>query len=231
MNKTLPTNFFSYPLAGLCLLILSGQLLALRAQEATTTTELANYHCLPEEVEKFWQDLSKQKKDFAEDTLGFLQYVFQRNRKQFLRHYAQYSRLEALWQDRHYDCVTGTWYYANLLSYLGYHFEIRETAFHVYLQVKLASGKLLVIESTAKSLISEREAVQKHAHYYVEQEGKQAFNQAISLQALKGLLYYNQAVLYFNQGNYAQANAYLGKAETYYPARRVQHLSKALSRR
>ncbi|MFY0628377.1 MAG: hypothetical protein JXR07_18925 [Reichenbachiella sp.] len=189
----------------------------------------------------------KQKRTQLKSDELFLKRVFYKTHRKFLGEYEQGASFhEMIGKRKVYDCVTGTALYALILEDLNIEYEIRETDYHVYLMVKMGDRSYLM-ESTdplngfavnSKEIEMRRNYVINDARSINEklslsgvasnEETRQNVNvidNAVSLQQLAGLQYYNQALRQFNKEDFRKAFQYIIIAQGIYPSTRIKHAS------
>ena len=198
--------------------------------------KISKYHAKYLELLKFFQE--KQKKRLCHRVL--LSTVFYKTHQKLLKQYKPYKSFESLFSDGVYGCLTGTAIYALLLEDLGYEYQIIESTYHVFLIVEV-DGHKYAFESTDPLygfITSEKEieekviATQKFDDSYKE-DGKYQFEktvyQAISLDNLVGLQYYNFALLAYNKGDYRNAVSLLNEARALHPSDRMKEFAELMS--
>jgi TolA-binding protein len=126
-----------------------------------------------------------------------------------------------------YDCVSGTALYALLLDALQINFTIQEMTYHMYLEIPVGNGRVL-IESTdpLSGLTLGAEAVAaREAQYRAEEIDPEVYTQPIQAQIglteLVGLSHFNAAVHHYNQQQLVAARQHLQQAIQWYPAERM----------
>lgn len=184
-----------------------------------------------EKLNRYADELrAKQKKYKREER--FLQYVFYKVHREYLKTYKHTERFNGLFNGGSYNCVSGTALYACLLTQLGYSPKIYETRYHIFLLVDLRNGQRVLFESTDPlDGFVERgnEITNRIARYLADELDILArrltlsapFNsdeilQVVSLKELAGLHYYNMAVDLWNKENYYDAFRLLKKAAILY---------------
>lgn len=175
--------------------------------------------------------------------LNFLRFIFQRTHKSLLKKYEQHSTFNDMLETGKYDCVSASAALGMLLNRYEYNFDIVETDYHVFILV-VVDGKNIVLESTLPigGMITAPSEVIAYLEAYKQVEFAQlgSLNQRIgtpkidlsnnsifrkvNLQQLAGLLYYNDAILLFNNQKYLEASNQLIKALKLYPSERIEGL-------
>jgi len=180
---------------------------------------------------EYCQKLKEAKKNTKNNT-RFLQKAFCQIHKDFLGDYSLNSPLAKTFQNKKFDCVASSALFALVLEYMGYTYQIHETATHAYIKIQTPKGDILLettnasegfikfpteiiqLEQTYNSLLP------RHNHVdFVP------FNRIISLKELAGLQFYNQALAAMQDNNFNKGNVLLRKAKMlYYRSERVEKL-------
>jgi hypothetical protein len=198
----------------------------------------ARYIDVRNELFTYAQKLQAKRSKFKDES-KFLRYVFYDVHKKYLKHYKRSETFSNIFNNREYNCVSGTALYACLLSQLGYRPNIYETRYHIFLTVTLDSGDCILFEATdpAHGFVNDFEKVEERVALYLENEAEEVTKQeslsapfnkdivfkSISLHELAALHYYNLAVDFINQENYYEAFRVLKKAHLLYPdSKRIQ---------
>ncbi|MFL0682460.1 MAG: hypothetical protein ACK4SF_03335 [Algoriphagus aquaeductus] len=203
-------------------------------------------NALPDLPDEKWDILVKeldQKAGKEKDQLSLLRTIFQKTHQRLLRKYEQHSSFNAMLSEGKFDCVSGSAALGLLLDRYGYDFDVVETDYHVFIQVRL-DEKTIILESTLPvgGMITLPSEVDKYLSAYLPQKDAKAtsFNQRLAGQAidiregtifrkvnlteLAGLQYYNDAIVHFNTQQYGQAVQQLSKAYLLYPSDRIEGL-------
>jgi len=186
-----------------------------------------------QEVQEKYQELEqtffklKRKLKKSRSMEQFLKYFFYYIHRTYLKEYQSYATLENLMTDHKYDCVSGTALYALLLDALQINFTIQEMTYHMYLEIPVGNGRVL-IESTdpLSGLTLGAEAVAaREAQYRTEEIDPEVYTQPIQAQVglseLVGLSHFNAAVHHYNQQQLVAARQHLQQAIQWYPAERM----------
>lgn len=188
------------------------------------------------------EELDKKREKETKD-LNFLRLIFQKTHKSLLNKYEQHSTFNDMLETGKYDCVSASAALGMLLDRYGYTYDIVETDYHVFILV-VVDGKNIVLESTLPigGMITAPSEVIAYLEAYKQVEFAQlgSFNQRIgspdillsnnsifrkvNLQQLAGLLYFNDAILLFNNQKYQEASNQLRKALELYPSERIEGL-------
>lgn len=170
---------------------------------------------------------------------AFVNYLFNKTHQKMLRHYTPYCSFTELLNDGAYNCLTGTALYALLLDHFGIQYRIIETNYHIFLIAETKEGTVL-LEATdpASGFVDHSAAIQKRIDVYRENvlqrpvAGKhyydfnfELFNE-VNLDQILGLLYYNYAIVSYNNQELVPAIGYLDKAVALYHSPRVEEFSR-----
>lgn len=181
---------------------------------------------------------SKRAKSSAD--LDFLRQIFQKSHQKLFRKYEQHSTFNAMLSEGRFDCVSGSAALGMLLERYGYHHDIIETDYHVFIVVNL-DDKKIIFESTLPvgGMITAPSEVEKYLDAYKPKElavsnvpnqrlagpeidySDNAIFRKVSLKELAGLQYYNDAIVHFNAQAFGQAVDQLSKAYLLYPSDRI----------
>jgi len=198
--------------------------------------ELESNKYLLHELNEFIKDLDKQRHRYKDQT-RFLEYVYYKVHRTYLHQYQSPSPLKDLFEDRKYDCLTGTALYSIILEKLGVSYDIFETTYHIYITLNINDKKVL-IESTSPLdgfIVDEKMVTAALQHYQQDDESGiwankeyyqplHSVNNRINLTELAGLQYFNQAVAAYNQRHLELALKDLSKALEYYPSHRLKEM-------
>ncbi|SHM42724.1 hypothetical protein SAMN04488057_101419 [Cyclobacterium lianum] len=165
--------------------------------------------------------------------------IFYRAHQKLFRQYQQFTLDRDVLEKGLYDCVSGSLILATLLDHFGFVYEVKETSYHVFLEVWL-NDKSLLLEVTDPRAGFIADAAQKSL--YLSDFSRLADNlwegeefgpsfaspdiyQTIDLQNLLGLQYFNQAIRYFNEGNPLAAYQFSITALKYHDTERIRDFS------
>lgn len=190
-----------------------------------------------EALENFVSKLDSKKNSFKKES-EFLQYTFNQTHRKFLKHYKQYCTFTELVNEGTYNCLTATALYALLLEHFKIDYKIVETNYHIFLLVKTDQGTIL-LETTDpfNGFISNPSQVEKRLSTYKQNELMQMasgkvlytynFNlyNAVDLDQMLGLMYYNLAIDAYNHQEIQQAISYLDQANARYQSPRIDEFS------
>ncbi len=190
-------------------------------------------------LEDFTQQIARKKQQYKNKS-KFLEYLFYKGHRKFLKNYQLYSSFTGLIENNNYDCVVGTALYALILERLDVNYTIKEFDYHVLLIVKVDSKEFL-FESTdpIDGFVKNKSEINKRIQFYTTPRQETGFiqsigakeklnqrshsvNNNIDIQQLAGLLFYNMAVKSYNETNYIQAIQNLEKGIRHYNTNRFQ---------
>ena len=192
-----------------------------------------------EELAPFIRNM-KNKRGSSET--AWLKKVYRETHQLFLKNYKQYASFEDIFSTGNYDCLTGTSLYALIFESLGVTYKIFETNYHVFILLQTSKGDVL-IESTDphNGFITNQQIVklklQEYQHLKADEladSGKSSYNvkhkifRETNLHELVGLLNFNAAVFYFNEGNLIEASQSLAIANNYYRSERIEEFAGIL---
>jgi hypothetical protein len=187
------------------------------------------------------QDLKLSK---TKSEIKFLRILFNESHRKFLKTYKPYSQFNEIFESGHYDCLTGTAFFSLVLESLKFEYIIVETNYHIFLLVHTREGRVL-LETTDRlfgfktnpaeidnSLRTYKEnqltasAPHKGGYYYQYQAS--LFREIKSIQ-LSGLLYFNQAVVAYNNRDWVACVDSVVKARYIYDNARIEELTQLLA--
>lgn len=183
----------------------------------------------------------KEKKAHYKSEVRYFKKVVNKSHKKFLRNYKAYSQFNEVLEAGNYDCLSGTAFFSVVLGELGFTYKIIETNYHIFLLIDTPTKQILLettdriagIKTNAKdvekSLLEYRQnqlvANSGKANYYRYQAN--LFREVNPLQ-LSGLLFFNQAVVAYNQHDWILCADRLERARSIYNNERVEELSELL---
>lgn len=185
----------------------------------------------------------KEKKQLAKSELKFLKSMVNESHKKFLKTYKSYSQFNELFESGHYDCLSGTAFFSVLLEELQFQYKIIETNYHIFLVIETKQGQIL-LETTDRlfGFKTDRQEIERSMNQYKEnllasnssnkthyyQYRTNLFHEVNNLQ-LSGLLYFNQAVIAYNNHEWAACVDRLEKAKVIYNNPRLVELTEILA--
>jgi hypothetical protein len=208
--------------------------------ELMSTSKAGNANTASQKLLEF--EVGLKRKPHSSDH-AFLQVVFAKTQRKFLKHFSPYTDLNEIFSTGEYDCLTGTSLFSVILSDLHFQHRIVETNYHIFLIVQTTKGDVL-IETTDRynGFVSDRKEIEKRLGSYrqnaispvVTSSNKPyhayhfSLYQDVKPAQLAGLLYYNQAVRAFNKRDLVAAADLLDKAKVIYESPRVAELAVIL---
>jgi len=204
------------------------------------TTPNSSKEIIQKDMNGFIQVL-QEKKNKAKSEVRFLRSLVNLSHSKFLKHYQAYSQFNQVFETRTYDCLSGTAFFSVVLNQLGFSYKIIETNYHIFLLVSTEQGEVLLettdrlagLKTSAKEINQTLDLYKQNrlsasaseANYYLYQS--QLFREVDAIQ-LGGLLYFNQAVVAYNEQNWSLCAKKLAKARNVYNNPRVEELSEIL---
>lgn len=171
----------------------------------------------------------------------FVDYLFDKTRHRFLRNYAEYATFSETLTRGTYNCLTGTALYAALLEHFNIPYQVIETNYHIFLVAQTENGRVLLeatdrengivlgesnidarIKAYRQQLPSKSDRSKTYYQYNVD------VYKEVSLQELTGLLYYNRAIVAYNQHDLPGAIEKLAKAVERYQSPRTTEFAAIL---
>lgn len=194
----------------------------------------------PKNFSTFLQQVDKKKHAFKHEK-ELVRYIFYKAHKKFLKNFQSESSFGELLTTGKYNCLTGTALYALLFEHFNIEYSIIETNHHIFIIAK-ADGAEILIETTdpLEGFVDNPEKIQARLNEYrnnalpnTEREGVRyefSFNlwEAVTLEELTGLLYFNNAVKAYNKQDLTEAALLLIKAGQYKPSPRIEEFSVLL---
>jgi hypothetical protein len=173
----------------------------------------------------------------------FLRLVFRESHRKFFRNYQPYTQFTEIFESGNYDCLSATSFLSVVLNEFNYDYKIIETNYHIFLSVQTKQGVAL-IESTDRlsGIVTNSKQIDKRISTYranalsinPSESGKLHYRYNLNLyqlvkpEQLPGLLYFNQAVIAFNNKNLKECAAKLHKANKIYESPRTAELALIL---
>lgn len=194
----------------------------------------------PKNFSSFLEQLDKKKHAFKQEK-DLVRYIFFKTHQKFLKNFQTESSFGELLTSGKYNCLTGTALYALLFEHFDIDYSIIETNHHIFIIAK-ADGADILIETTdpVEGFVDNPEKIKERLTSYRENtlpnttrggvRYEFSFNlwEAVTLEELTGLLYFNNAVKAFNQQDLIEASMLLIKAGQYKPSPRIEEFSVLL---
>jgi hypothetical protein len=183
----------------------------------------------------------EEKKSGIKKEKDFVRYIFSKTHQSFLKKYEAHASFSELFENGSYNCLTGTILYATILNHFQIPFEVIETNYHIFLTVETAQGKVL-LEATdpLDGFVSTPNSIEKRINTYkqntITASNKKAtyyhfsfdLFKTVSMEELRGLLYYNKAVDSFNKQKLEESTQFLLMAKELYYSPRIDEFSAVL---
>lgn len=184
----------------------------------------------------------KARLEKADDDREALRIIFQKTQQRFLKRYQPHTDFAQLFDKGVYDCLTATGLYSLILEELDFRYEIIETNYHIFLMVKTAQGDVL-LETTDPyhGFVTKPEHIRDRIATYRNANTTPAASQrtvhyrfsfdlyrVVEPRNLTGLLWYNQAVVAFNEAQWEASVGRLLQANAVYASLRVSELAELL---
>jgi len=193
-----------------------------------------------DKVSSFIAKLEDKKSSFENDK-DFLHHIFSRTHQKFLRHYTDYCNFSALLDKGVYNCLTGTALYALILDHFDISYKIIETNYHIFLTIEASSGTILY-EATdpVNGFVTSPDEIDARITKYRGLQPSTASNDktcyrynfnfynAVGMEQLVGLMYYNLSVDAYNNKKFSTAISFLEQAVQLYKTQRTEEFSKVI---
>lgn len=169
------------------------------------------------EILNFLNHLDSKKKRFDSDK-KFLEYVFYKVHRKYLRSFEPLTNFSEILEQGKYNCLTATAYYAIILEYFDFHYELIELTHHIYLKVNLDQQTIL-LESTdpVNGFIGNSSDVEAQLMAYNLSTNESLSDdhfeaEPVDLYQLIGLHYYNLAIKSFKVDDLRKSYVAINKA-------------------
>jgi hypothetical protein len=190
--------------------------------------------------ESFLRKLDKKNTSVNRER-AFIRHIFEKTHHRFLKNYEAYASLDETFDKGSYNCLTGTILFSLILHHYNIEHQVIETNYHIFILAETAEGQILLEATdplngfvTSPKEIEARIAVYKQNQIQDQQRDKSYYKfrfelyNTVSLDELRGLTYYNNAVDSFNQKNLETAVQNLVKANELYSSYRIEEFSQIL---
>lgn len=188
----------------------------------------------------FLKKLEKKRGTIKQEN-DFTHYLFTKTHQQYLKKYEAYSSISNLFNTGSYNCLTGTILYALLLDHFQIPYQIIETNYHIFILASTKQGQLL-LEATdpVNGFVDNPQDIESRINTYKENFIQTSnskiyyyqFNfelfKPVSINELRGLLYYNKAVDAYNHQNLQESVHCLKEAHALYSSSRIDEFSQIL---
>ena len=222
-----------------------------QGQEIAQTSRLTYYFSLYSQadgpatvdvdaVADFANKLEQKRTSFRKEK-DFLEYLFVRTHRQFLKTFEEQSSFRDLTENKKYNCLSGTALYALLLDHFHIPYRIMETNYHIFVLATTAEGTVL-LEATdpLHGFVDKDKVIEARIDQYKQNALRSGapsktyykyeanlYNE-VNLDQLLGLLHYNLSVVAFNAREFPVAVQHLGKALDLYASPRIEEFSRIL---
>lgn len=170
-----------------------------------------------------------------------IRHIFEKTHHRFLKNYKPYASLDETFDNGSYNCLTGTILFSLILHHYGIAHQVIETNYHIFILAETDEGQVLLEATdplngfvTSDEEIEARITIYKQNQVQEQQRDKayykfrfELYNE-VSLDELRGLTHYNNAVNSFNQKNLEVAVQNLAKANELYFSYRIEEFSQIL---
>lgn len=203
----------------------------------TTSTSPEGLQQIDTRIDQLVTDLNKH---HYNNDVRKLNALFTKTHNRFLDTYDRYAGIEGL-VNGHYDCLTATSLFADILSRTGFNYNIIETNYHIFIMVNTKDGDVL-LETTDRfnGFISNEVRMNEVLAQYrqntldasIPQQYKYTFSlfKKVDVDQLPGLLYINQAVKAFNAEKWDECSEKLTAAAMTTNSPHVAELTELLHR-
>lgn len=174
---------------------------------------------------------------------AFVGQIFTKTHQRFLKNYKAYASLDETFNDGSYNCLTGTILFSLLLHHYNIEHQVIETNYHIFILAETNEGQVL-LEATdpLKGFVTSQKDIDARVTLYkqnqIQVQGEQPdksyykfrfeLYNAVSIEELRGLTFYNNAVNSFNHRNLETAVENLVKANELYSSNRIEEFSQIL---
>jgi hypothetical protein len=226
----------------LCLLI--GLPMAGGAQQADLLPDLLGSHpaqnpsAIMSRIDGFVSHLEKKRTKYSDQ--DFLRLILRESYKKFFNTYKPYTQFSEVFESGNYDCLSATSFLTVVLEEFDFDYTIIETNYHIFLSVETDSGTVL-LESTDRynGIVTDPKQIDQRISSYRNNElfinPSQSdkdhykydlnFYQTVQPNQLPGLLYFNQAVIAYNNKDLVVCAAKLNQARKIYESPRTSEVA------
>ena len=204
---------------------------------ATNGTDVATKEKAKERLQSFIQPLASSHLSGQH----LLRKTFKKLHTTFLKKYEAYADFDKVFSTGHFDCLTATALFSQVLDQLNFSYNIIETNYHIFIIVDTENGAVLIETTdrfggfvTAADEISKRSGDYRKNQFTEDHSKKNfyrySFNlyQKITPEKLTGLLYFNQAVKAYNRHDWMVSSKSIEKANALYASPRCEALGTIL---
>ena len=181
----------------------------------------------------------QKKRGYSDKKL--LKAIFKTTHQNFLKSYSQYADLGEVFTSGKFDCLTATALFSVVLDQMNFKYKIIETNYHIFILVDTSDGQVL-LETTDKlfGFIHDSSEIEKRIRSYRQNTIVASSNDKIyyhysfdlfhevGQHQLAGLLYFNQAIKAYNNGDLLACADLLERSKRIYESPRVEELAIVL---
>ncbi|MBL7877739.1 MAG: hypothetical protein JNL53_18890 [Cyclobacteriaceae bacterium] len=173
----------------------------------------------------------------------FLSLLFRDSHRRFFKKYEPYTQFSQVFENGQYDCLSATSFLSVVLEKFDFEYRIIETNYHIFIVINTSAGEVL-IESTDRmnGLVTEPKEIDSRINSYRLNEfyismaptnkDFYKFNlnlfQEVEPRQLPGLLYFNQAVIAFNNNDLVDCALRLTQSKSIYESPRTAEFALIL---
>ncbi len=169
------------------------------------------------EISNFLDQLKSKKKQLNSDE-KFLEYVFFKVHRKYLKVFRPLTDFSQIFQEGKYNCLSATTFYAIILDYFNFQYDLIELPNHIFLKVVLDQQSVL-IESIdpLNGFIKDSNEIKTRLTAY-DTSTKESLTTKVSLlepinfHQLIGLHYYNLAIKSLRFNNFKKSYIAINKA-------------------
>jgi hypothetical protein len=186
---------------------------------------------------------SLQNKRSKHSEQDFLKLIFRESHRKFFKTYKPYTQFSEIFERGNYDCLSATSFLSVVLDEFKFEYKIIETNYHIFISVETNKGSVL-LESTDRfgGIVKDPKQIDQRIAAYrantlsidASESGKAHYRYNLNLyqlvkpEQLPGLLYFNQAVIAFNNKNLIECVSKLNTASKIYESPRTSELAMLL---
>lgn len=231
-----------YRMLFLCFLI--GLPLTGRTQHTELLQDLLRSHpasdpvAITHRMDAFISTLRVKREKYSDKE--FVRLIFRESYRKFFDTYKPYTQFSEIFESGNYDCLSATSFLSVVLKEFDYDFKIIETNYHIFLSVETGTSPVL-LESTDRYngivtdpiQIEQRISTYRNNELFINpsQSDKAHYKydlnlyQVVQPNQLPGLLYFNQAVIAYNNKDLVECAAKLDQARKIYESPRTSEFA------
>jgi hypothetical protein len=186
----------------------------------------------------FVSNLERKREKYSEQ--DFLRLILRESYRNFFDNYKPYTQFSEIVENGNYDCLSATSFLSVVLEAFDYNYKVIETNYHIFLFVETESGPVLVETTdryngivTDPKQIEQRILTYRNNELFIDpvQSKKDHYEFQLNLYhevkpiQLPGLLYFNQAVIAYNNNNLIECVAKLNQAGAIYESPRTSEFA------